>query len=114
MLHLSQTDLASALGITFQQVQKYEKGSNRISASRLQHMSQTLQVPVSFFFEGAPAATGIPPPARGTADIPTPTYFSNFLATSKGLQLARAFMRIENRKLRRAIVELVEEIAGTG
>jgi transcriptional regulator with XRE-family HTH domain len=114
MLHLSLADLASALGITFQQVQKYEKGSNRISASRLQHMSQILQVPVPFFFEGAPAAAGIPPPARGTADTATPTYVSDFLATSKGLDLVRAFMRIKNRKLRRAIVELVEEIAETG
>jgi transcriptional regulator with XRE-family HTH domain len=56
MLDMSQTDLADALGLTFQQVQKYEKGSNRISASRLQHISQILQVPVPFFFEGAPAA----------------------------------------------------------
>jgi transcriptional regulator with XRE-family HTH domain len=114
MLHLSLADLASALGITFQQVQKYEKGSNRISASRLQHMSQILQVPVPFFFEGAPAAAGIPPPARGTADAATPAYVRDFLATSKGLDLVRAFMRIKNRKLRRAIVELVEEIAETG
>src|SRR6516165_4531913 len=83
MLHLSLSDLASALGITFQQVQKYEKGSNRISAGRLQHMSQILQVPVPFFFEGAPAAAGIPSPARGTADTATPTYLSDFLATSK-------------------------------
>ena len=59
MLDMSQTDLANALGLTFQQVQKYEKGSNRISASRLQHISQILQVPVPFFFEGAPAASGV-------------------------------------------------------
>jgi DNA-binding XRE family transcriptional regulator len=51
MLDMSQTDIADALGLTFQQVQKYEKGSNRISASRLQHLSQILQVPVPFFFE---------------------------------------------------------------
>ena len=58
MLDMSQTDVADALGLTFQQVQKYEKGTNRISASRLQHISQILQVPVPFFFEGAPAASG--------------------------------------------------------
>jgi transcriptional regulator with XRE-family HTH domain len=52
-LNMSQTDLGNALGLTFQQVQKYEKGSNRVSASRLQHISQILQVPVPFFFEGA-------------------------------------------------------------
>jgi transcriptional regulator with XRE-family HTH domain len=58
MLDMSQSDLGNALGLTFQQIQKYEKGSNRISASRLQHIAQILQVPVSFFFEGAPALLG--------------------------------------------------------
>ena len=66
MLDMSQSQLGNALGLTFQQVQKYEKGSNRISASRLQHISQILQVPVPFFFEGAPAATGIRPSAGRT------------------------------------------------
>jgi transcriptional regulator with XRE-family HTH domain len=65
MLDMSQTDVADALGLTFQQVQKYEKGANRISASRLQHLSQILQVPVPFFFEGAPAASGIPASCQG-------------------------------------------------
>ena len=60
MLDMSQTNLADALGLTFQQVQKYEKGTNRIGASRLQQISQILQVPVPFFFEGAPAASGLP------------------------------------------------------
>ena len=68
MLDMSQTDLANALGLTFQLVQKYEKGSTRVSASRLQHISQILQVPVPFFFEGAPAATGIRPSAGQTAN----------------------------------------------
>jgi transcriptional regulator with XRE-family HTH domain len=58
MLDMSQTTLADALGLTFQQVQKYEKGTNRIGASRLQHISQFLQVPISFFFEGAPGHLG--------------------------------------------------------
>ena len=61
MLGMSQEKLGDALGVTFQQLQKYEKGANRISASRLQHMSQILQVPVSFFFEGAPDVTGHQP-----------------------------------------------------
>jgi transcriptional regulator with XRE-family HTH domain len=112
MLDMSQSQLGDALGITFQQVQKYEKGSNRISASRLQHISQILQVPVPFFFDGAPAAAGIAPVAW--ADAPSPAYVSDFLATSAGLELVKAFMCIQNRKLRRAIVGLVEEIAGTG
>jgi transcriptional regulator with XRE-family HTH domain len=110
MLGMSQTDVADALGLTFQQLQKYEKGSNRISASRLQHLSQILQVPVPFFFEGAPAASGVPHAARGTADAPSPAYVADFLATSDGLSLVKAFMCIEDRKLRRAIVRLVEEI----
>jgi transcriptional regulator with XRE-family HTH domain len=111
MLDMSQTDVADALGLTFQQLQKYEKGTNRISASRLQHLSQILQVPVSFFFEGAPAAFGIPQAAKGTADAPSPAYVTDFLATSEGLDLVKAFMRIEDAKLRRAVVLLVEEIA---
>src|ERR1700756_1333109 len=92
MLDMSQTDIANALGLTFQQVQKYEKGTNRISASRLQHISQILQVPVSFFFEGAPAASGISQAAKGTADAPSPAYVADFLATSDGLALVKAFM----------------------
>jgi len=103
MLGMSQEKLGDALGLTFQQVQKYEKGMNRISASRLQHMSQILQVPVPFFFEGAPGATdGMPEP---------PSYVKDFLATSEGLALLKAFMRIENAKLRRVIVRLVEDCA---
>src|SRR3984893_7194148 len=111
MLDMSQSDIANALGLTFQQVQKYEQGTNRISASRLQHISQILQVPVPFFFEGAPAASGIPQAAKGTADAPSPAYVADFLATSDGLALVKAFMCIEDPKLRRSIVRLVEEIA---
>src|SRR6202142_3600299 len=110
MLGMSQTDVADALGLTFQQLQKYEKGSNRISASRLQHLSQILQVPVPFFFEGAPAAPGIPQAAKGTAGAPSPAYVTDFLATSDGLDLVKAFMCIDDAKLRRAIVRLVEEV----
>jgi transcriptional regulator with XRE-family HTH domain len=108
MLDMSQADLADGLGLTFQQVQKYEKGTNRVSASRLQHISQILQVP--FFFEGAPAAPGIRPAGPGTADAPSPSYVSDFLAASNGLALVKAFRRIGDPKLRRAIVRLVEEI----
>jgi transcriptional regulator with XRE-family HTH domain len=108
MLDMSQTDIADALGLTFQQVQKYEKGTNRIGASRLQHISQILQVPVPFFFEGGPAAPGPGPAARETAV--SASYVTDFLATSDGLSLVKAFMLIEDPKLRRAIVRLVEEI----
>ena len=108
---ISQAELGEKLGVSFQQVQKYEKGANRIGASRLQHSSQILQVPVPFFFEGAPAASGVRPSGAKTAEAPSPSYVSDFLATSDGLALVKAFMCIEDPKLRRAIVRLVEEIA---
>jgi hypothetical protein len=76
----------------------------------MQHISQILQVPVPFFFEGAPAASGVPPAARGTAEAPFPSYVTDFLATSDGLALVKAFACIEDAKLRRAIVLLVEQI----
>jgi transcriptional regulator with XRE-family HTH domain len=110
MLSMSQEKLGDALGLTFQQVQKYEKGTNRIGASRLQHIAQILQVPVSFFFEGGPAADG----SRGASELASPSYVSDFLATRDGLALAKAFMAVEDKKLRRCIVALVEEIAGEG
>jgi transcriptional regulator with XRE-family HTH domain len=103
MLGMSQEKLGDVLGLSFQQLQKYEKGMNRISASRLQHLSQILQVPVAFFFEGAPGGSD------GAAK--SPSYVSEFLATSDGLALAKAFMHIEDAKLRRLIVHLVEDCA---
>jgi transcriptional regulator with XRE-family HTH domain len=109
MLGMSQEKLGDALGLTFQQVQKYEKGTNRIGASRLQQISNILQVPVAFFFEGAPS---LPGRAGGMSEAPSPAYVSDFLATSDGLALTKAFMRIENSKLKRRIVDLVEQIAG--
>jgi transcriptional regulator with XRE-family HTH domain len=110
MLNMSQEKLGDALGLTFQQVQKYEKGTNRIGASRLQQIAHILQVPVSFFFEGAPHVPGTP--TSGLSEAPSPAYVSDFLATSDGLSLTKAFMRIKNSKLRRRIVDLVEQIAG--
>jgi transcriptional regulator with XRE-family HTH domain len=112
MLGMSQEKLGDALGLTFQQVQKYEKGTNRIGASRLAQISQILQVQVSFFFEGAPTVT-IGPRPEGVGEAPSPAYVSDFLATSDGLALTKAFMRIADSKLRRRIVDLVEQIATT-
>jgi transcriptional regulator with XRE-family HTH domain len=109
MLDMSQEKLGDALDITFQQVQKYEKGTNRISAGRLQHISLILQVPVAFFFEGAPHQPGQP---KGLSEAPSPAYVSDFLSTRDGLALTEAFMRIKESKLRRRIVDLVKEIAG--
>jgi transcriptional regulator with XRE-family HTH domain len=109
MLGMSQEKLGDSLSLTFQQVQKYEKGTNRIGASRLQQISGILQVPVSFFFEGAPHAPGHM--ASGMAEAPSPAYISDYLATSDGLALTKAFMRIKSSKMRRRIVEMVEQIA---
>jgi transcriptional regulator with XRE-family HTH domain len=111
MLSMSQEKLGGALGLTFQQVQKYEKGTNRIGASRLQQISHILQVPVAFFFEGAPTFHS-QTESEGMGEAPSPTYVSDFLATSDGLALTKAFMEIKEPKLRRRIVDLVEEIAG--
>ena len=110
MLSMSQEKLGDALGLTFQQVQKYEKGANRIGASRLQQIAHILQVPVSFFFDGAPNVPGQQP--DGFSEAPSPAYVSDFLATSDGLALTKAFMGIKDTKLRRRIVDLVEQIAG--
>ena len=103
---LSQTTLADGIGLTFQQVQKYEKGTNRIGASRLQHIASIQQVPISFFFEGAPGSSYI------LDGVPPSTYVSDFLATSDGLALIKAYMHLQNAKLRRSIVDLVKQIAG--
>ena len=109
MLSMSQEKLGEHLGITFQQIQKYEKGTNRIGASRLQHIATVLEVPVSFFFEDAP---GTPQEAAGLAESRPENYVIDFLSSSEGLQLNRAFVQIKDQKVRRKIVELVREIAG--
>jgi transcriptional regulator with XRE-family HTH domain len=109
MLAMSQGKLGDALGLTFQQVQKYEKGTNRIGASRLQQISHILQVPVAFFFEGAPKASA-PRGSRGSAL--SIAQIDDFVSDSNGLRLIGAFTRIENAHLRRNIVMLVQEIVG--
>jgi transcriptional regulator with XRE-family HTH domain len=109
MLGMSQTQLGDVLGITFQQVQKYEKGTNRISASRLQQISDVLQVEIPFFFEGSPHIRGQHAAQTGS---PSPQFVSDYLATLDGLNLTKAFTQIRNAQLRRSIVNLVEAIAG--
>src|SRR6201998_375459 len=110
MLGMSQEKPGNNLGLTFQQVQKYEKGTNRIGASRLQQISSILQVPVEFFFEGAPPVAGASR-VEGFADAPSPAYVSDFAASPDGLAWTKVFMRISDPKLRRRIVDLVEQIA---
>ncbi len=109
MLGMSQEKLGESLGITFQQIQKYEKGTNRVGASRLQNISSVLNVPVSFFFEDAPGdvATG----TTGMAEAASSNYVVDFLSSSEGLQLNRAFVKISDAKVRRKIVDLVKALA---
>src|SRR5262245_6530705 len=110
MRAMSQEKLRAALGLTCQQGQKYEKRTSRLGASRLQQLSHILQVPVARFSEGAPNLHGSAD--GGMKEAHSPAYVSDFLATSEGLSLTKAFMRIKEPKLRRRIVDLVEEIAG--
>ena len=110
MLGMSQEKLGERLSLTFQQVQKYEKGTNRIGAIRLQQIAAILSVPVSFFFEGAPS--GEPATQGGFEDGGGASYVADFLSTSEGLALNRAFIRIKDAKVRRKVVDLVNAIAG--
>ena len=113
LLGMSQEKLGEQLGLTFQQVQKYEKGVNRIGASRLFDLSQVLGVPIQFFYDEAPnnAAPSYSPQA-GFAERPAETYVVEFLASREGLELNKAFVRIEDARVRRAIVDLVRSLAG--
>jgi len=105
---MSQSDLANALGITFQQIQKYEKGMTRISASRLQAISRTLGVPISYFFSDDSAEPmkddGVRLP---DADI------AQFLSSADGVKLNQAFVAIRDEKVRRSVVALVKTLATT-
>jgi transcriptional regulator with XRE-family HTH domain len=102
-LGMSQEKLAKALGLTFQQVQKYEKGANRMGSSRLQQAADVLGVAAAFFFEGADGGP------YGSA--PSPAYIDDFVASEEGLRLAKSFMHLHP-AVRRRIVDLVNEVAG--
>jgi transcriptional regulator with XRE-family HTH domain len=100
--HLSQTELGKKVGITFQQIQKYEKGVNRVGAGRLQRIAEVLDVPVSFFFEGA---RGRSPEADNINEG------LEFLDTAAAVRVVRAFAEIKDQKIRQTIVTLLEELA---
>jgi transcriptional regulator with XRE-family HTH domain len=100
MLGMSQTTLAHQLGVTYQQCQKYEKGTNRIGASRLQQIAEALRVPVTFFFEGAT-----------TKSDGHDSNINELFATTEGIRLSKAFTRIDTPSLRRKIIQLVEELS---
>lgn len=106
MLGMSQEKLGESLGITFQQIQKYEKGTNRVGASRLQAIASILGVPVAFFFEDAPDQESSA--NRGFAEDSSMSYVAEFCSTTEGLQLNRSFVRIGDPKVRRKIIELVK------
>jgi transcriptional regulator with XRE-family HTH domain len=102
---LSQTSLAEQLGVTFQQVQKYEKGMNRVGASRLQAIANFLEVPVSYFFDGAGGQS-----QRGSAGK---DQVLDLIATREGIRLNRAFAAIKDARVRAKIVSMLEALAGT-
>ncbi|HEV7253230.1 MAG TPA: helix-turn-helix transcriptional regulator [Mesorhizobium sp.] len=108
MLGMSQEKLGEALGITFQQIQKYEKGTNRVGASRLQAMASVLGVPVSFFFDEGPSSNAA---QAGFAEGDQAAYAVEPVGSAEGLQLHRAFMRISNPKIRRRVIDLVKALA---
>ena len=109
LLGMSQEKLGDALGLTFQQVQKYEKGTNRIGASRLQQISQTLNVAPAFFFDGMPASGDAAP--TGFREEASPGFVVDFLSTAEGLHLNKAFARIKDAKVRKRIIDLVTTLA---
>ena len=106
LLGMSQERLGTAMGLTFQQVQKYEKGVNRIGASRLFHISKILDVPVQFFFEEAPQTDGAA--VAGMAE--SETFILEFLNSREGLELNRAFVKIGDPKVRKSVVYLVRAL----
>jgi transcriptional regulator with XRE-family HTH domain len=111
LIGMSQEKLGEKLGLTFQQIQKYEKGINRIGASRLFDLAQVLGVAVQFFYEEAPSMDPQPMVAAGFAATPTESSIVEFLRSRDGLELNRAFVRISDAKARRAIVDLVRSLA---
>lgn len=113
LLGMSQEKLGESLGLTFQQVQKYEKGMNRIGASRLFDLSRILGVPVQFFYDELQTSTMEAHLVSGLGERPTESYVVEFLNTRDGLELNKAFVRIGDARVRRAIVDLVRSLADT-
>jgi len=107
-LKISQEKLAETLGLTFQQVQKYERGANRISASKLYEIATSLRVSIAWFFEGlSDPQVGR---NRNASEAAAPPHAHNFLMTPEGIDLANAFPRIEDRQVRRRLVDLIRAL----
>lgn len=113
VIGMSQEKLGEKMGLTFQQIQKYEKGTNRIGASRLFQLSLILDVPVQFFFEDAPVSMGGrgSVAAGGFAESKTEAFLLDFLNSRDGLELNRAFVKITDPKVRKRVVELVRALS---
>jgi transcriptional regulator with XRE-family HTH domain len=114
LLGMSQEKLGERLGLTFQQVQKYEKGVNRIGASRLYELAKVLGVSISFFYDEAPesmSAVGSAGTVPGFSEMPAESYAAEFLSSREGLELNKAFAKIADPKVRRTIVDLVRSLA---
>ncbi len=111
LIGMSQEKLGEMLGLTFQQVQKYEKGTNRIGAGRLFHVSQILGVPVQFFYDDLPTEQSNLPGAR-RVDEEAATSVMDYVTSPEGLQLNRHFFRITDPRVRRRILDLVKTLAG--
>ncbi len=109
LLGMSQEKLGQALGLTFQQIQKYERGVNRIGSSRLYQLSQILDVPVSFFFDDMPAANASP--ASGLAETPQAPLERDPMVKRETLELVRAYYRIRDPNARKRIFELTKAVA---
>lgn len=116
LLGMSQEKLGEQLGLTFQQIQKYEKGINRIGASRLYELAKVLGVSVQFFYEDAPGTNGEhksqAAAGGGLAERQADTYVVDFLSSREGVELNKAFVKIADPKVRRSLVDLVRSIAG--
>ena len=109
LIGMSQEKLGEMLGVTFQQIQKYEKGANRIGASRLYEVSRILEVPVQFFFEEAPQGEGRAAPGMAEAD--SEAFILEFLNSREGLELNRSFVKISDPKVRKSVVDLVRALS---
>jgi transcriptional regulator with XRE-family HTH domain len=114
LLGMSQEKLGEAIGLTFQQVQKYERGANRIGASRLYDLSRVLDVPVSFFFDDITATTASAAEARlggMLEEAPSPGYEADPMMRRETLELVRAYYRINDQQVRRRLFDLTKAIA---
>jgi transcriptional regulator with XRE-family HTH domain len=111
LLGMSQEKLGDALGLTFQQVQKYERGTNRIAASRLFALSQILDVPINFFYEGMPpAVAGIRKKASGLSEGAPSAFAADPMASRETVTLLRAYYQISDEKQRRKVLALVRSM----